>query len=1446
METTGNSIRYFAVDTRMFPFSAQVTGIFYAPATLSDHRIENNAPIDFYEIKAVSEFGTEFAVDEIPPGTTITDYKLIYKDMFYNSMFYRTFAGYSGRDLGLSEGIPGLTEDMAQQQIMPAWGMEHFRVVYRTSYYNPYPPADVQNHTQDWRAINFEDAVELQRKIQDGSANGTIDPSSRSTLTNGVVIIKYYHGAYVNGTITIDGTTPFSDVTVTVSDEFGIPHHSTKTDSEGRYSVLAPFGNNLTLSASIGQVNNLTKQGATVLVSHNFNITDDQAMRVPHDRDGNGILDYIITNNFEIRGGSLNGKAFMDLNGNGALDPSDKEVSGSELTLIHTNVGTTLEGTSNAIGEYEFSNIFPGDYELTVKTHGREFSGFTTTVKAGEASALDLNITSHTLKGRVLKKTMDPVEADVFLYDVTNGTTIVTKSNSTGFYEYKGLLYGDYSLKAETMDLSSLPTRVSLTLNTTTKDVALTVFPSGHVKGSAYVENDVAAYAPLKFTSYDGTVDELMYADSNGRFEVTLPEGTYSIHSSYYLDGTHYVHLSSMEIERNRTTTKDLMLEESAKVEGVTYLGSANNTIGRTAITFEDMNGNGRIGAVSSNSGAYSAMLPKRSYHVKVTKGHHHMGTMALNNDMTLDIPLQQGEIIEGVVYYDLNKNEIPEGMEGIEGVNMVLMDSKSRRIDVYADSGGAYDVALDGNETYSITIDIHGYDPYASGPLNISELHAGSNIRLIPSNVTLSGTVIYKNASLTDLVPIRFAPKSIGAIEAMVTTMPTPSGTYEVSLMPGEYEINIDHEIAPGEKYQNIDKSLLEVKIGDENRVVDIEVLKEFQLTGNFVLAGVDPSELIGTYVAFKGPEDTEFSTNDTFSIFLTEGVYSMRAAFVYAAENYMNISEIDLNAPANMEFELEGTEAVEGFVLYDGVSIGDMFEIVFEKSTGGSTSINASSSGHYMLTLPDGEYVAKVNHTRTETTDALRFVRYSSSTDFLVSEGGTLNLDMDLIRTLNNATITGKVYDSGNTTIAADLEFIAIDSSAINTTIRSETNGDFTMTIHPGNYTIYAVLGKDAYLGNVNAVAEENLRMDIRLLVGHRLEGTIYKDLVPVSGELSVENRSMGTRIIVKSDATGKFNVTLPTATYDITSRSTVLERGIQVPYANFTRVELSDDKIVKIELKKANNYNVEVSWDSSERRKIHGNETVVYKVTVRNTGNEPDSYVMAGEPGDWRFEFTPSVVSMNYGDSDSSRTVDVRITSPPNALVNHEPLIIHAKSMNSSAEGTVDVEIDIYPYLGIELSVSNETPVYNNSRMQYTVEILNTGNDDDNYTLLIANIDEIEMNGWKAYFNSSGVFTDSTTVTISPNTMTTIKIEIEAGHDIADLTILAYSEKDRGTDDVITIQLSLPQLLLGRSEVDVEGERLTLTPPDNLMANILIAMIFATIICIIALLVMRRKRK
>jgi len=263
IDATGKSIRYFSVDSRMFPFSGGNPGIFYAPIKLSDHRIKDydvrpDVPIDFFDLTCVDSRGMGHNCDDVTAAQGVSSFEIVYKDMFWDSMFYRAYIGYSAKDLGEGkEGIPGMSGDYTESMPLHGWGLKHFKMVYRTAYYNPYPPDQYQNHTEAWTAVNFDDALRYQEEIQMGLRQGVVDLSPRSGLSSGVVFLKYYHGAIVSGTVTVDGETPLGGIRVTVRDEYSVPHYVSHTDSEGNYQVLVPFGD-IDLVASTGTMNNMT------------------------------------------------------------------------------------------------------------------------------------------------------------------------------------------------------------------------------------------------------------------------------------------------------------------------------------------------------------------------------------------------------------------------------------------------------------------------------------------------------------------------------------------------------------------------------------------------------------------------------------------------------------------------------------------------------------------------------------------------------------------------------------------------------------------------------------------------------------------------------------------------------------------------------------------------------------------------------------------------------------------------------------------------------------------------------------------------------------------------------------------------------------------------------------------------------------------------------------
>ncbi len=349
-------IGYFSVDTRLFPFSATNTGVFYAPAFLGGRPIIGpgvyNIPYDYYTLTASTVTGLSYPIQNLPPNTPVSSYSINYQPMFYNSTLYRFFMGYSAYSLigqGL-QGLPGLaggflsTPQLQNLQPLPGWMMSHFFMAYRTAYFNPYPIQYVKDHPNAWKAIDVSAALKLLKK-DPNNQNYTVDLSPRSDYGNGIVIMQYYPGAYINGTVLLGNGQPASGVRVTLLDQWGIPHNISYTNSQGRYSVIAPPGND-TVVFSTGSLSSPSARVAGIgqfFAEQPYNVSYGQAMRNPTLNTTTGLPAFnIAAKTVTLNSTSLSGYVFYDSSRSGTFTPG----SSTLLNNISVRIANTTTGQS--------------------------------------------------------------------------------------------------------------------------------------------------------------------------------------------------------------------------------------------------------------------------------------------------------------------------------------------------------------------------------------------------------------------------------------------------------------------------------------------------------------------------------------------------------------------------------------------------------------------------------------------------------------------------------------------------------------------------------------------------------------------------------------------------------------------------------------------------------------------------------------------------------------------------------------------------------------------------------------------------------------------------------------------------------------------------------------------------------------------------------------------
>jgi dolichyl-diphosphooligosaccharide--protein glycosyltransferase len=406
---TGHSIRYYGVEGydlnifNVFTFLAD-KGLF-GYATTED---------DYFRIWYEAENGVEYEPHELTNmtpeereniGALSTEQEN--KQAFFETMVYKTYVGMS-----VSK------EDFE-------WGLDQYN-------YNPYLPQIISP------------TIGLKHFVAEYISPDHIYQPRPGWLCTGcpaVVIAKYYEGAQLSGMIQSKGEV-LDNARIEVQKNItlfnisrGIAHDSNITDKDGYFTLIAPAGN-ISLSIIIGgvEVKRVTFNGAGLFSP----ITDDEAMRrSPAWKRDLGTI--------EVERASINGIVYWDKDGDEVYNESkDSLLSNAVVKAGEKEVRT------NAKGQYEFKNIMPGSYDITIEKKGYELtSGVSVSLKEGDIKRNNISmvpsevevtgITWYDENGNGRRDINEAMSSVQTLFTVIsapdeNAQNNSAASNSTGFY----------------------------------------------------------------------------------------------------------------------------------------------------------------------------------------------------------------------------------------------------------------------------------------------------------------------------------------------------------------------------------------------------------------------------------------------------------------------------------------------------------------------------------------------------------------------------------------------------------------------------------------------------------------------------------------------------------------------------------------------------------------------------------------------------------------------------------------------------------------------------------------------------------------------------------------------------------------------------------------------------------------------------------------------------
>ena len=1447
---TGTSIGYFMVDTRLFPISATNTGIFYAPAKLSDHRVLNLQngqvmPFDFFQIFADTNRGNGLPIQIVSPTDQVTSTSIQFQPMFYNSMFYRAYVGYSPSVVGSSDkGIPGLDQALQAYIPEPAWNLTHFRVVYRTAYYNPY--TDPSNHTAAWRAVSYDEAAALQKQISAGKATGVVDASPLTSIQNGVVILRYYSGAYVNGTVSVGGV-PLPNVRVTVTDELGTPHYETTTDAAGHYSTIVPFGD-ITITASTGKADNRSLIGPNTLGTTTISVSEDQAMRANQDLNHDGVPDWLMTHDFEIAPASIHGTLYFDLTHDSVYNPGDLAAAGATLTLSATDFNRVATATADPTGGYSLANLPPGAYRANVTFQGRTLSVSTIQIGTAASSTRDISLPFTSVRGSTVDAIGAPMAGiNVTLSDATNHTTWQTASNETGAYNFAFVLSGSYSMTAISGSLSSIPLSFSAVGSSFSQN--LTLSPSGSVAGTTELFGVPLPFATVSFQAQaTDFVIATATSDAGGHYRLSLPAGTWNVNGRMYQGSSLFATLGQVTVRQGATSAFDPNFVDGTRVSGSVAAQGQSGDL-RAHIGFLGSTGEWWVRSALGNT--YLAYLPLGSYAVVAnTPSAAWVGTTSFGlATKTLDLYLWTGTTLSGTVYWDLNGNGQVDPGEAISGARVALTDSAGQANVAVSDPSGAVALTLFDNRTYAGSVTADGFAPLAINRSSPSEIGTGVKWALAPVPVSLTGTV-YLNGTpiLNRALGLQAIARGGGARSVNGTTF--TDGTFSLSLIPGTYELSIDENATAGSnawRYQNLGTDTVVLSVAEGDVSVRLTIVARALVKGNVTLSGVaGPAS-----VSFQGPDDRTLSTTAAgYSLYLQAGTYSVRANRTVSGTPYEVLTNATLPLAGNLTLSLTAATRVSGQITAAGAPVGTPLPFTFVRNEGGSFPVSSGGDGTFAATLVAGNYSVSLSATGSATSAGVsRYYRYSFTGTLTVAPGtSTLTYNIAAVRTYDNTTVAGLVL-LGGTGVDASLAFIPESGGAIRAQAASAGDGTYSIPLAPGTYVIYATrtFGPSASLGTLTVPHAATFAYTVPLLPAFLLSGvTTDPSGARVNAALNVTGAA---QLALSTDGNGNYQALLPVGSYAITADRSQVEQGLVVDYEGTASLSLETDTIVNLQLGRVDKHAVSVTWDPAQSRTIPAGGSVTYAIVVENTGNLRDTYSLSGSVPGWTFTFFPSSLTLNYGTTANRSAVTVTIQTAPSALVDHGLVTITATSTaDSNAKGSVDVTVGIARTRGLSLQVDPVSGTFDGRYLNYTVNVRNTGNAAEAVDLSIQNPSDVAASGWSPLFARVGAARTSgptlTNVTVAANSTTNVVLALRliSANGGTTVALLASAEGAPSVAAQTTYTATLPALSIPTG-VGLSGPGTALQLPPN---ELFIAALLGAVAAAAAAIFLTRRRR